>query len=111
MAALAATLALPIDATYHLIVATRRLVYPKHVLETNKVHVPLLGLEPRDWRFFFIDYAFHDILPNDPKEAASIRRRSLCFCYDLIVKILYRRSYDILLRCLSNSEALILLPL
>jgi len=48
----------------------------------------------------------HDILPDDPKEAASIRRRSLRFYYDPIVKTLYRRSYDgILLRCLSNSEA------
>ena len=46
------------------------------------------------------------ILPDDPKEAASIRRRSLCFYYDLIVKTLYHRSYDgILLYCLSNSEA------
>jgi len=37
--ALAATLALPIDTTYHLTVATRRLVCPKYVLETNEVHV------------------------------------------------------------------------
>ena len=48
----------------------------------------------------------HDILPDDPKEAVSVRRRSLRFYYDPIVKILYRRSYDgILLRCLSNSKA------
>ena len=39
LAALAATLALPIDTIYHFIVATRRLICPKHVLETNKVHV------------------------------------------------------------------------
>jgi len=48
----------------------------------------------------------HDILPDDTKEAVSIRRRSLRFYYDPIVKTLYRRSYDdILLRYLSNSEA------
>jgi len=48
----------------------------------------------------------HDIFLDDPKEAASIRQRSLRFYYDPIVKILYRRSYDgILLRRLSNSEA------
>jgi len=48
----------------------------------------------------------HDILPDDLKEAASIRRKALHFYYDPIVKTLYRRSYDgILLLCLSNSEA------
>jgi len=53
-----------------------------------------------------IDYALHGILPDDPKKATSIRRRSLCFYYDPIVKALYRRSYDdILLRYLSNSKA------
>ena len=36
LAALAVTLALPIDAIYHLTVATRHLVCPKHVLETNE---------------------------------------------------------------------------
>ena len=52
------------------------------------------------------DYALHGLLLDDPKEVASIRRRSLHFYYDPIVKTLYRRSYDsILLHCLSNSEA------
>jgi len=106
LAALAATLALPIDTTYHFMVVTRRLVCPKHVLETNEVHVTSIGFEARDWRFSLIDYALHDILSDDPKKAASIRRRSLRFYYDPLVKTLYRRSYDgILLRCLSNSEA------
>ena len=73
LAKLAATLALPIDTTYHLTVATRCLVCPKHVLETNEVYVTSIGFEPRDWRFPLIDYALHDILPDDPKEAASIR--------------------------------------
>jgi len=71
LAALAATLALLIDTTYHLSVATRRLVYPKHVYETNKVLITSIGFELRDWRFPLIDYALH-ILPDDPKEAASI---------------------------------------
>ena len=104
--ALATTLALPIDTTYHLTVATRRLVCHTYVLETNEVHITSIGFEPRDWRLPLIDYVLHDILPDDPKEAASIQRRSLCFYYDLMVKTLYRHSYDgILLRCLSNSEA------
>ena len=106
MAALAATLALPIDTTYHLTVATQHLVCPKHVLKTKEVHVTSIDFKPKDWRFPLIDYALHGILPDDPKEATSIRRRSLRFYYDSIVKTLYRRSYDgILLRCLSNSEA------
>ena len=36
LAALTTTLALPFDTTYHLTVATRHLVCPKHVLETNE---------------------------------------------------------------------------
>ena len=77
LATLTATLALPINATYHLMVAARHLVCPKHVLETNEVHATLIGFEPRDWRFSIIDYTLHDILPDDLKEAASIQRRSL----------------------------------
>jgi len=106
LAALAATLALPIDTMYHLTVATRHLVCLKHVLEAKEVHITSMGFEPRDWRFPLIDYTLYGILPDDPKEAASIWRRSLHFYYDLIVMTLYRRSYDgILHRCLSNSEA------
>jgi len=87
-------------------VASRHLIGPKYVLKTKEVHITSTGFEPRDWQFSLIDYALHDILPDDPKEAASIRRRSLRFYYAPIVKTLYRRSYDgILLRCLSNSEA------
>jgi len=48
LAALAATLALLIDTTYHLTIATRRLVCPKQMLETNEVHVTSIGFEPRD---------------------------------------------------------------
>ena len=106
LATLAATLALPIDVTYHLTMAARRLFCPKYALETNKVHAISAGFEPRDRRFSIIGYALHDILSDDPKEVASIQRRSLRFYYDPIVKTLYRRSYDgILLHCLSNYEA------
>ena len=48
LAALAATLALPIDMTYHLTVATRHLVCPKHVLKTKEVHSISTDFEPRD---------------------------------------------------------------
>jgi len=46
LASLAATLALPIDATYHLTVAARCLVCPKHVLKTNEVQATSLGFKP-----------------------------------------------------------------
>ena len=95
LATLAAMLVLPIDATYDLMVVARCLVCSRHVLETNQVQETSICFEPRDWRFSFIDYVLHDILPDDPKEAASIRRRSLRFYYDPIdpiVKTLYRRS-------------------
>ena len=86
--------------------ATRHLICPKHVLKIKEVHVTSMDFEPRDWQFFLIDYALQDILSNDLKEAVSVRRRSLHFYYDPIVKTLYRRSYDgILFCCLSNSEA------
>jgi len=61
LAALAATLALPIVTTYHLTVATRCIVYPKHVLKTNEVHVTSISFKPRDWWFSLIDYALYDI--------------------------------------------------
>jgi len=55
---------------------------------------------------FYHRLCLHGILLDDPKEAASIRRRSPHFYYDLVVKTFYDRSYDdILLRCLSSSEA------
>jgi len=49
LAALAATLALPIDTMYHLTVASRHLVCPKHVLEAKEVHITSMGFELRDW--------------------------------------------------------------
>lgn len=63
--------------------------------------------EPKDWRFPIIDYALHDILHEDPKEAMSIRRRLPRFRYDPQTKMLYRVSYDnLLLRCISRTEGL-----
>ena len=76
------------------------------MLRTKEAYNISTDLEPRDWQFPLIDYTLHDLLPDDPKEAASIRRRSLHFYYDPTLKTLYNRSYNgILLRCLSNLEA------
>ena len=68
--------------------------------------IQIENFELRDWRFSIIDYALHDILPNDPKETVSVRRRSTQFYYDVVIKTPYHRSYDgILFPCISNSEA------
>ncbi len=51
----------------------------------------------------FIQYG---ILPDDPNEKVSIRRRAPRFHYDPQTKTLYRKSYDgVLLRCLSDQDA------
>ena len=42
----------------------------KEALETST------GPKLRDWRLLYIDYTLYDILPNDPKEAAAIRRKN-----------------------------------
>jgi len=105
LAMIAATLALPADTSYCLTVATCHLFCPKFSLESSEVHTISTHFEPRDWRFPIIDYALHDILPDDSKEAAFIRQRSPHLYYDPKVKTFYRLSYDgILLRCLSNSK-------
>ena len=51
LAALATTLALPVDTEYHLTVTTRHLVCSKHMLRTREVYNVSTDLEPRDWRF------------------------------------------------------------
>ena len=49
LAALATTLALPVETKYHLRVATRHLVCSKHMLRTKKIYNISTDLEPRDW--------------------------------------------------------------
>ena len=73
LAALAATLVLPADTSYHLTVATRHLFYPKYGLKINEVHKISTNFEPRDWGFPIIYYTLHGILPDDPREAVSVR--------------------------------------
>jgi len=105
LGALAATLALLTNTTFRLTVTTRHFFCLKYGLDVSEVHTTSINFEPRDWRFSIIDYALHGMLPNDPKEAASIRRRSTRFCCDAVVKTLYRRSYNgIVLHCLSNLK-------
>jgi len=63
-------------------------VQVKKTLETSA------GPELRDWLFSYIDYALYGILPNDPKEAAVIRRKAPKFYYNAITRTLYHRSHD-----------------
>jgi len=75
------------------------------MLKAREAYNVSTDLEPRDWRFPLIDYALHGLLPDDPKEAASIRHFSP-FLLRPTLKTLYRRSYDgVLLHCLSKPEA------
>ena len=72
----------------------------KEALETST------SPELRDWQFPYIDYALYDILSDDPKEAAAIKRKAPKFYYNATKRTLYRRSHDgILLRHLSQKEA------
>ena len=99
--------------TEKVLVASHDLYRPKFSLEEVKEVTSIreileitTGLESRDWRFPYIDYVLYDILPEDSKEAASVKRKSTRFYYNEISRTLYRRSYDgILLRCLSQKEA------
>jgi len=72
LAVLAATLALPANATYRLTMATHYLFCLKYGLEVSEVHTTSINFEPRDWQFPIINYALYGILLDDPKKAASV---------------------------------------
>jgi len=116
LASLAASLALPAGVVEKILVYSHDLYCPRVAFEDHQkptgdcqVKEALetsTGLEPRDWRFPYIDYALYDILPEDPKEAAAIRRKAPKFYYNTTTRTLYYRShYGILHRCLSQKEA------
>ena len=109
---LAALLALPARAAEKVLVYSHDLYCPKLTLENDQVPAGDLqvketleisaGPELRDWRFPYVDYALYDILPDDPKVAAAIRRKAPKIYYNAITRTLYRRSHDgIILHCLS----------
>jgi len=80
-------LALPAGATEKVLVYSRDLYCCKFALEDNKtprgdlqvkkVLETSTNFEPKDWRFPYIDFVLYDILPDDPKQAAAIRRKAL----------------------------------
>jgi len=116
LASLAASLALLAGVIEKILVYSHDLYYPRFAFEDHQkltgdrqVKETLetsIGPELWDWQFPCIDYAVYGILPDDPKEAAAIRRKASKFYYNAITRILYRRSHDgILLCCLSQKEA------
>ena len=116
LALLAASLALLVGAIKKVLVYNRDLYCckfaledtktPKADLQVKKVIEISTSLEPRDWRFSYINFVLYDILHDDPKEAVAIRKKAPQFYYNAIMQTLYRRSYDgILLRCLPHKEA------
>jgi len=94
LASLATSFALLIGTTEKILIYSHDLYYPKFVLEDNQTPTGDLqvkealeisaGPELRDWRFSYIDYTLYDILPNDPKEVAAIRRKAFEFYYNAI---------------------------
>jgi len=116
LASFAASFTLPAGAAEKILVYIYNLYCPRFSFEDNQkptrdfqVREALetsTGPELRDWRFPYIDYALYGIPPDNPKEAAAIRRKASKFYYNAITRTLYHRSHDgILLRCLSHKEA------
>ena len=112
LASLATSLALPPGASEKIWIYTHDLFYPDPPYEG----IPLLpsaeALQTstdsinRGWRFPYINYCLFNILPDDPHEAATIRRKAIHFYYDAASQTLYRRAQEgPLLRCLSDQEA------
>ena len=87
LASLAASLALPAGAVEKILIYSHDLCCPRFAFEDHQkptgdrqvkeVLETSTGPKLRDWRFPYIDYALYDIFPDDPKEAAVIRRKAL----------------------------------
>jgi len=115
LASLAASLALPAGAVEKVLVYSHDLYCPKLAFKNNQIPIgnlqvketleTLAGPEFRGWRFPYIDYALYKFFPDDPQEAAVIKKKAPKFYHNVITRTLYHRSHDgILLRCLSHKE-------
>ena len=116
LASLAASLALLAGVVEKILIYSHDLYCPRVTFEdhqkptgdcqTKEAIETSAGPELRDWRFSYINYPLYGIMPDDPKEAAAIRRKAPKFYYKANTRTLYRRSHDgILLPCLSQKEA------
>ena len=94
LASLATSLALPVRTTEKVLVHNHDLYCPKFTLEDSEtprgdlqveeIFDTLTDPELRDWRFSFIDFILYDILPDDSKETAAIKRKASRFYYNAI---------------------------
>jgi len=99
LASLVASLVLPVGATERVLIYSRDLYYSKFTLEDSKtlrgdlqvkeVLETSTSLEPRDWRFSYINFVLYGLLRDDSKEAATIRRKAPRFYYNAITRALY----------------------
>ena len=104
LASLAASLALRAGVVEKILVYSHDLYCPRIAFEDYQKPIEdcqvkealesSAGLEPRDLRLPYIDYALYGILPDDPKKASVIRRKAPKFYYNTITRTLYRRSHD-----------------
>ena len=58
---------------------------PRGDLQVKEVLETLTSLELKDWQFTYIDFVLYGMLPDDPKEAAAIRRKTPQFYYNAIM--------------------------
>src|SRR3954465_2258172 len=90
--------------------------FPKDPIESNTTNLLLeasgvaAGSNTLDWRTPFIPYIMYNIRADDPKLAASIRKKAVHFNYNPESQTLYYVTRDgIMLQCLSPSEAQVVL--
>ncbi|XP_020250194.1 uncharacterized protein LOC109827598 [Asparagus officinalis] len=85
------SLVLPPGVEIIIPITGRELYYSKLVTDdrSNKATseeacATTMEFEPRDWRFPYIDYVMYEILPDNSKEAATIKRKALRLYYDIV---------------------------
>jgi len=116
LTSLTASLALPAGVTEIVLVCSHDLYCcifvledrrtPRGDLQVKEVLEASTSLELRDWHFPYTDFILYGIFPNNHKEAATIRRKAPRFYYNAIMRTLYHRPYDRIIRwCLSHKEA------
>lgn len=101
-----------------ILVFAHKLFYPKSAVEEVPTSdedfrdkgkeglLTLEALELREWPFPYTDYTLFGYLPDDLKEATTIKRKASQFYYNATLRLFCRCTPDeLLLRCLSNQES------
>ena len=91
-----ASLAFSAGATERALVYSRDLYYLKFAFEDSRTSRKDLqvkevletstSLKPKDWRFSYIFFVLYGILPDDPKEAAAIKRKAPQFYCNAVMR-------------------------